>query len=141
VATYDVVLPNIVSGAGSRVLVPLSVFRTTAKNPFASTTRTHAIYFPYSNTEQDVVKLTLPEGMSAVTIPQGTDLKGGVLGYSASTTRKGNEVTYTRNTNVNVMFIPVDNYPQLRNFFNAVAAADAEQLVINSSGKSAGGMQ
>jgi hypothetical protein len=140
VATYDVVLPNIVSGAGSRVLVPLSVFRTTAKNPFAPTTRTHPIYFPYSNTEQDVVKLTLPEGMTAVTIPPATDLKGGVLGYSASTTRKGNEVTYTRKSNVNVMFIPVGNYAQLRNFFNAIGTADAQQLVL-TSGKSAGGMQ
>ncbi len=141
VATYDVVLPNIVSGAGSRVLVPLSVFRTTSKNPFAPTTRTHTIYFPYSNTEEDVVKLTLPEGMSAVTIPQGTELKGGVLGYTATTTRKGNEITYTRKSNVNVMFIPVQNYPQVRNFFNAVGTADAQQLVLTSSGKSAGGMQ
>lgn len=141
VATYDVVLPNIVSGAGSRVLVPLSVFRTTSKNPFAPTTRTHAIYFPYSNTEKDVVKLTLPEGMSAVTIPPATDLKGGVLGYTASTTRKGNEVTYTRNTNVNVMFIPVENYPQLRNFFNAMGTADAQQLVLTSTAKSSGGMR
>jgi hypothetical protein len=136
-----VVLPNIVSGAGSRMLVPVSVFRTTARNPFAPTTRTHTIYFPYSNTEKDVVKLTIPEGMSAVTIPPAADLKGGVLGYAASTTRKGNEVTYTRNANVNVMFIPVENYPQLRNFFNAVAAEDAQQLVINSSSKSAGGTQ
>jgi hypothetical protein len=141
VATYDVVLPNIVSGAGSRVLVPLSVFRTTSKNPFAPTTRTHAIYFPYSNTQKDVVKLTLPEGMSAVTIPPATDLKGGVLGYTALTTRKGNEVTYTRNTNVNVMFIPVDNYTQLRNFFNAIGTADAQQLVLTSTAKSSGGMQ
>jgi hypothetical protein len=132
VATYDVVLPNIVSGAGSRTMVPLSVFRTTAKNPFAPTTRTHVIYFPYQATEQDVVKLTIPEGMSAVTIPQADDLKGGVLGYSAATTRKGNEVTYTRNENVNVMFIPVENYPQLRNFYTAVAAADAKQLVLSN---------
>jgi hypothetical protein len=87
------------------------------------------------------VKLTLPEGMSAVTIPQGTDLKGGVLGYTAATTRQGNVVTYTRKTNVNVMFIPVENYPQLRNFYNAVATADAQQLVLTSSAKSSGGMQ
>jgi len=139
--TYDVVLPNIVSGAGSRVLVPLSVFRTTEKNPFAPTTRKNVIYFAYPQTERDVVKLTLPESMSAVTIPSATDLKGGVLGYSAKTTRKGNEVTYTRDANVNVMFIPVENYPQLRNFFNAVATADAEQLVINATAKSSGGMQ
>jgi hypothetical protein len=131
--TYDVVLPNLVSGAGSRVMVPLSVFRTTEKNPFAPATRTHAIYFPYPNTEQDVVKLTLPEGMSAATIPQGSDLKGGVLGYAASTTRQGNEITYTRNTNVNVMFIPPTNYEQLRNFYNAIATADAQQLVVSAN--------
>jgi hypothetical protein len=141
VATYDVVLPNLVSGAGSRVVVPLSVFRTTSKNPFAPTTRTHAIYFPYSNSEQDVVKLTLPEGMNAVTIPPATDMKGAVLGYSAATTRKGSEITYTRNTNVGVMLIAVENYTQIRNFFNAIASADAQQLVLTSSGKAAGGLQ
>ena len=137
-ATYDVVLPNLVSGAGSRVIVPLSVFRTTEKNPFAPTTRTHAIYYPYPGTEQDVVKVTLPEGMSAVTLPQGTELKGGALGYASTTARKGNEITYTRNSNTNVMFIAPENYPQLRNFYNAMAAADALQLVV-SSAKPAGG--
>lgn len=131
VATYDVVLPNLVSGAGSRTVVPLAVFRTQSKNPFAPTTRTHPIYFPYVNREEDVVKLTIPEGMKGATSPPASNLNGGVVGYTAKTVSNGNEVTYTRNTHVSTMFVAQENYTLLRNFFNAVASADAQQLVIS----------
>jgi hypothetical protein len=134
VATYDVVLPNMVSRAGSRTVVPLAVFRTTEKNPFAPTTRTHPIYFPYSNTEQDVVKFTIPEGMKGATSPPGSNLNGGIINYTAKTTGSGNEVTYTRDMKVNTMFVATENYDKLRNFFNAVANADAQQLVISAGG-------
>lgn len=68
-ATFDVTLPNLVSSAGSKVVVPISVFTSRSKNPFAPTTRTHPIYFAYPNSEEDEVKLTLPAGMKVASIP------------------------------------------------------------------------
>lgn len=130
VVSYDVIVPNVVSQAGSRTVVPISVFRTTAKNPFAPATRTHAIYFEYPSTEEDVVRLTVPEGMNVATLPPPSSLNGGAVGYRAETVRNGNEITYKRASNVSVMFVAPEHYTPLRNFYNMVAAADAQPLVL-----------
>jgi hypothetical protein len=86
------------------------------------------------NREEDVVKITIPEGMKGATSPPASNLNGGVVGYTAKTASNGNEVTYTRNTHVSTMFVAQENYTLLRNFFNAVASADAQQLVISPGG-------
>jgi hypothetical protein len=134
VATYDVVLPNVVSNAGSKVIVPLSIFRQTEKNPFAPATRKHAIYFPYQNTEEDVVKLTVPATLTVATLPPPAALNGGVLGYRAEVTRNGNEITFKRTSNVSTMFVAPENYTPLRNFYNTAAAADQQPLVLTPAG-------
>jgi hypothetical protein len=130
VVTYDVVLPNVVSRAGSRVIVPLSIFRSNAKNPFAPTDRTHAIYYPYQNQQEDVVKLTLPENLTVATLPKPLTLNGGVISYTADATREGNVITYKRGANVSAMFVPVTSYGALRRFYGDVLTADQQPLVL-----------
>lgn len=129
VAAFDVSLP-LVSSAGSKTIVPISIFTTTAKNPFAPTTRVNPIYFSYPNTEEDEVKLTLPEGMTVATLPKGAQLDGGALGYRAEAVRQAGVITYKRSSHINVTMIESKHYPALRNFFNAVTTADQEPIVL-----------
>lgn len=138
VATYDVVLPNVVSRAGSRTVVPLSVFETKATNPFAPTTRTNLIYFPYPSTEQDEVKLTLPATLDAPTLPSPVDLNAGALKYKAQATKNGKEITFNRTAHVNVTFVDPKHYTSLRNFFNHVTTAEQQPLVLVASTAAAG---
>ncbi|HYO76070.1 MAG TPA: DUF3857 domain-containing protein [Thermoanaerobaculia bacterium] len=130
VVTYDVVLPNVVSRAGSRVIVPISVFRSNSKNPFAPTERTHAIYYPYPNMQEDVVKLTLPADLTVATLPKPLTLNGGVITYDADVTRQGNVITYKRAASVSAMFIPSTSYTSLRRFYGDVLTADQQPLVL-----------
>jgi hypothetical protein len=87
VVAFDVTLPNIVSEAGSRSVLPISVFTASDKNPFSSATRTHPIYYPFPHREVDDVKVTLPESLSLVGVPPPSTLNGGVLQYKNEVNR------------------------------------------------------
>lgn len=133
VATYDVVLPNVVSQAGSRTVVPISVFESTARNPFAPTTRQHLIYFPYPNAEEDEVKLTVPESFQIATLPKPAKMDIGAASYSTEVTQNGREVTFKRATKLTTLFIDPKHYTSLRNYFNAVTSADQQPLVLTAA--------
>lgn len=132
-ATYKVTLPNLVARAGSKTVVPVSVFTTQAKNPFASTSRQYPIYYSYPSSEEDEVKITLPENVAA-TLPNGANLEGGVLGYKAETKRAGNVVTFKRSAKINTLMVDSKFYGQLRNFYSAMTAADQESIVLAPGG-------
>ncbi|HYH10197.1 MAG TPA: DUF3857 and transglutaminase domain-containing protein [Thermoanaerobaculia bacterium] len=133
VATYDVVLPNLVSQAGSRTIVPLSVFESQATNPFAPATRTHLIYFTYPNVEEDEVTLTLPESMTVATLPQPAKMDIGAAAYRAEAARNGNAITFKRASSLTTMYVDPKHYTSLRNYFNAVTAADQQPLVLTAA--------
>lgn len=135
-ATFDVTLPNLVSSAGSKVVVPISVFTTRSENPFAPTTRTHPIYFAYPNSEEDEVKLAIPAGMTTATIPPMTNLDGGALTYRSETKRQEGIITFKRAAKVSVTLIDPKHYAALRNFYSATTAADQQPLVLVPSGGS-----
>jgi hypothetical protein len=133
-ARYDVTLPNVVSAAGSRVVLPLSLFAAKAINPFAPTTRTNLIYFPYQSKEEDEVRLTLPEGFTVATVPAPKVLDAGLLSYKTSTTREGNVVTFARTATYKAMLVDVKHYDALRKFFSSMTAADQQPLVLAKGG-------
>lgn len=132
-ATFDVTLPNLVSSAGSKTVVPVSIFTTQVKNPFASTTRKHPIYFPYPSSEEDEVKLTVPAELKIATIPALSDLNGGVLNYRSETRRQEGTITFKRSSSIGVTMIETKYYDAIRNFYNAVASADEQPLVLVSA--------
>ncbi|MEA2465671.1 MAG: hypothetical protein QOJ98_3418 [Acidobacteriota bacterium] len=133
-ASFDVTLPNIVSAAGSRVVLPISIFAAQATNPFAPTTRTNMIYFPYESQEVDEVRLTIPDGVTVATLPSPKQLDVGLLNYKAATTREGNVVTFSRTATYKAMLVDVKHYNALRKFFSSMTAADQQPLVLATGG-------
>ena len=131
-AKFDVTLP-LVSSAGSKTVVPVSVFTTRSKNPFAATTRKHPIYFPYPSSEEDEVTLTIPAELKVATLPPQEELKGGALNYRAETKRKEGVITFKRSSMIGVTMIETKYYDAIRNFFNAVATSDEHPLVLVSA--------
>lgn len=132
VAKYDVTLPGFVSAAGSRTVIPVSVFASHAKNPFAAATRTHPIYYQYPRRVEDEVKLTLPEGLSPAAIPQAVTLDAGAVAYTNEVKQNGRELVFKRSSMVNTMLIETRNYDALRQYYTTVAASDQKPLVLVS---------
>lgn len=132
-ATFEVSLPNAVSSAGTRTVVPLSIFAARTANPFAPATRAHMIYFPYANREDDEVKLTLPEGATLATVPAPTKIDAGAFKYQAKTAQQGNVVTFTRSASVHGMLFDVPYYGALRKYFSSMVTADQQSLVLGGA--------
>lgn len=130
VAKYEVSLPGFVSAAGSRTVLPMSVFASSAKNPFAPATRTHAIYYPFPHQEEDEVKLTLPESMAAAAVPPPVTIDAGAVTYSNEMRSTGREITFKRKMAVATMLIDSKHYGALRTFYSTVATADQKPLVL-----------
>lgn len=130
VATYDVTLPNLVSAAGSRTVVPMSVFAANRKNPFAPTTRTHPIYYHYPHTEEDEVTLRLPETLKVSAVPPASKLNAGTFAYTSEVKADAQSVTLKRKMLVNVMLIEAKSYNPLRTFYSTVLTADQQPLVL-----------
>ncbi|HYI10441.1 MAG TPA: DUF3857 domain-containing protein [Thermoanaerobaculia bacterium] len=137
-ATFDVVLPNVASRAGSRVVVTPSVFETTAKNPFAPTTRQHPVYFPYPHVEIDEIKLTVPESLAVATLPPPANLNAGAAVFTNEVKRNGNVLTFKRSKTVDTMVVDAKYYNALRKFYSAILTADQQPLVFTPA---AGGAQ
>ncbi|HEX8619067.1 MAG TPA: DUF3857 domain-containing protein [Thermoanaerobaculia bacterium] len=133
-ARFDVTLPNVVSAAGSRLVLPISLFAAKATNPFAPTTRTHLIYFPYQSQEEDEIRLTLPEGMNVNAVPAPKQLNAGLLKYNALSKREGNVITFNRTATYAAMLVDVKHYNALRQFFSSMTAADQQPLVLVTGG-------
>lgn len=133
VVEYDVELPNAGSFAGSRAMIPLSVFRATSKNPFAPAQRLSPVYFEYPSIEEDDVTLELPAGYGVETLPAAGDINAGAIVYKTSYQNQGKAVHYTRRMLVDSMFFPIEQYPALRAVFSKITSADQEQVVLRKA--------
>ncbi len=128
VAKYSVKVP--VAMAGSRLMVPLSFFAAAQKNPFAPATRTHPVYFHYPRRTEDEVTMTLPETLAPAALPPPATYDVGAMKYAGVATRDGRTITFKRSMTVDALLIEAKHYNALRNFYNAVVAADQRPLLL-----------
>jgi hypothetical protein len=117
------------------VVLPPSVFETTARNPFAPTTRQHPVYFAYPFAEVDEVKLTVPESLVVATLPPPANLNAGAAVFTNEVKRDGNVITFKRSKKVNTMIVDVPYYAALRKFYSAMLTADQQPLVFTAAAK------
>jgi hypothetical protein len=132
-ADFDVTLPGVVSTAGSRVLVPLSLLETATKNPFTSEMRRYDVYFDYAHRVEDSVSLRLPDGFSLGKIPEKTDLIEGPLAFHTSAKADGATIVFHRDLTMGIATIPNVAYARFRSFMMSVAQADALPAVLEKS--------
>ena len=79
-AEFEVEVPNFSTQAGRRWFLPLGIFHANEKNPFPSARRAHDIYFSYPQESYEDVKLELPPGMQAESLPAAVKAdQGGVF--------------------------------------------------------------
>ena len=136
VATFDVKLPNLVSRAGSRVVLPVSVFEAASKNPFSPEKRSNPIYFEYGRMEDDEVTVKLPAGVKPAALPNPVQINGGsAFMFTSSVAAAGDTVTFKRNFQISVLLIETKFYSAVRGLFAAVAAADQKPLVLQQAAK------
>jgi hypothetical protein len=132
-ATFEVELPNLGTLAGSRALVPISVFEATAKNPFAGAQRKYPIYFSYQREIEDNVTLHVPEGYAVESVPKPVKLDLGALAYTAKHANDGKAITLTRKMTVRTIAIESKYYETLKKFYGARVTADHDAVVLKKA--------
>lgn len=133
VAVFDVTMPNAIARAGSRTVLPISIFAANDTNPFAPAERTHDIYFDYPSRAEDRVTVTLAPGVTVATLPPPSKLNAGALSYASETTATETEVTFQRTMTIDAMLVDRKYYPTLRKFYTDVLLADQKPVLLGQA--------
>lgn len=102
------------------------------QNPFKLAERNYPVEFPYPTRDVFVMKLTLPNDYEVEELPQPLSLdlgkKGGKFEYSA--TKSDNTILLNVKIEINQLVYEAKNYGLVKDFFNQIAAKQAEQIVL-----------
>jgi len=124
---------NIGSATGKHFFLPGSFFEARAKHPFvAQDKRTSPIDLHYPKSVQDDVTYHLPAGFSVESSPPATNTtwpEHAMLRIKSQATADSVEVARTLVYNYTIL--DPKEYPNLHDFYQKVATADQEQLVLS----------
>ncbi len=123
---------NIGTATGKHFFLPGLFFESKARHPFvAQDKRTSPVDVHYAKLEQDDVTYRLPAGFAVESAPQATNAtwpNHAMLKIGSAA--KENSVTVQRALAYNFTLLDAKDYPDLHDFYQKVATADQQQLVL-----------
>jgi hypothetical protein len=134
VATVDV-SGNLGTATGKHFFLPGLFFEARARHPFvAQDKRTTLVDVHYPKMENDQVTYHLPVGFAVETAPQPADVAWPSHAlFKVKTSVSGSDVTVVRVVAFNFSILPSKDYSDLHDFYQKIATADQEQLVLTRS--------
>jgi hypothetical protein len=131
---------NIGAATGKHFFLPGSFFQARAKHPFvAQDKRETPIDVRYPRVQQDDVTYNLPPGYTVESAPQAADASWtgfAILKASFNSTPDG--VHLVRTLAYNFTLLAPSDYSSLRDFYQKVATADQQQLVLTRASAAKG---
>ncbi len=128
------------SSTGKRLLVPSDLFEANSKPTFAHEKRESLVAFEYASTVQDAVRVTYPRSLGVESVPANQQLplkKFAVYGLKTEATPTS--FTVHRDFFLGTILYKVDEYPDLRGFYNKFETKDQEPVVLKVLATSAAG--
>lgn len=129
IARFSIAVPRFALAAGRRWLLPGSLFQSRL-GLFSPAERRYPVYFPYTYEEIDKLSLQLPLAHFVEMLPDGQDVKLPSARFLTTRSAQGGELVETRALVVNSIYFEPEDYTSLKGFFNALKAADEEQVVV-----------
>lgn len=136
IARFSLEIPNYASAAGKRLLVPSYLFQAKQKEAFKHADRKYPVYFPYTFTEQDVISIKTPAGFSIEGAPQTQQIKLNFAAYQNVGQFSNGQLITQRSLLFNGIYIDLQRYAEVKDFFNKVQAGDEQQAVLRVGGSS-----
>jgi hypothetical protein len=125
---------NMGTSTGKRVFVPGVFFESRAKHPFVAQERESAVTMEYAESIQDEVTYHVPETFAVESAPNDTEIPWvGHAVFKLKTTVDKNNLTTVRNYIRGFVILEPKEYPQLREFYQKMATADQQQLVLTAA--------
>jgi hypothetical protein len=133
VGKFKVVGPLAVNN-GQQWLVPIHVFEANEKPLFSSAERTSSICFDYASRQDDEVHIVLPPNAQVETLPPNQHLKTSYALFTTEQKREGaNGIVLSRQMALNSVLFSPEEYKDLKQFFDKVAAEDKQADVLKGS--------
>ena len=136
-AEFGIKVPGWVSGAGRRAFFALGLFSAPEKHLFDHAARVQPIYFQFPFERSDDVSIELPQGWQVSNVPQPQKLDAKAIVYSIEAKKDTSLLHLSRSLNFDVMFLPVENYGNLRRIFQIVRTGDEQQVTLQPGGTAA----
>ena len=137
VVEYEVKIGGWASSAGKRALLPMGLFTAPEKHMFEGSVRVYPIYFHYPFEKMDDVRITLPLGWQAGSLPKPLDNDAKAARYTLKAEANGAGVHFSRTLLCDLSIISKDNYPTLRHFYQLVRSGDEQQIVLQQTAAAA----
>lgn len=132
---------NIGAATGKRFFLPGLFFESRGQHPFvAQDKRTVPVDVLYPKLDQEDVIYHLPDGYSAENTPQATDVPWPEHAvFKIRSSAKDNKVEIARSLAYNFTLLEPAQYGALHDFYQKVAAADQQQVVLTRTSQAAKG--
>jgi hypothetical protein len=137
VAEFSLKISGWVSGAGKHALLPVGLFSAPEKHLFDHADRVHPIYFQFPFERSDDLRIDVPLGWQISTVPQAQTLDAKAVLYTLDAKNDKGTLHINRVLNVDILFLPTQNYATLRKVFQVVRTADEEQVMLQPGASTA----
>lgn len=137
VAEFDVKVPGWAASAGRRALLPAALFGNTEKHLFEHAIRVWPVYFSYPFKKVDDLTIELPLDWRVGSLPKPMDHDAKAAEYTLKVENKNGTLHIQRELRFDLLMVPKESYPVLRNFFAAVRTQDEQPIVLQPGGSSA----
>ena len=126
---------NLANVTGKRLFLPELFFASHSSHPFvAQDKRTTSIDVHFAEMNQDEVTYHLPAEFTVDSPPAPASIAwANHAVFKSSSSVKGNDVVTTRTVGYNFTILDPKEYGDLHDFYQKVAAADQQQLVLTRS--------
>lgn len=131
VVEYEVVIPGLTTQAGDRLLLQIYPLVNPERYPFSSPQRKYPVYFPYPYREFDDIVINLPENVTLEALPEAKKKETDFSSYSlVKTLENPQRLHIQRDFSIKKSYFPVNQYPNLKNFFDFARSSDEEQIIL-----------
>jgi hypothetical protein len=136
--SYHLRIPDYARPTGSRLFLQPDLFDNGSRPLFTSKDRRYPVAFAYASGEEDSVTYTVPESLEVEAGLSSEPFASPHLGSRRAqllVAADGRSLCYRRSLRIaedGMIQVPLSGYPRVREFFDRVHAADAEQILLRS---------
>ncbi|MBB5338268.1 DUF3857 domain-containing protein [Tunturiibacter gelidoferens] len=122
------------SATGKRLFIPADIFEANSKPAFPHEKREIPVYFPYSRTNQDAVRIKFPPSFKVESLPVSDKMGFEKFAlYSLNSESSPNSFTIRRDYFLAEIYFKPDEYAGLRSFYSKFENKDQETVVLTTA--------
>jgi uncharacterized protein DUF3857 len=134
-AEFELSVPGWITPAGSRGLLPQTLFSAGAKRMFTNSARVQPVYFSYPYRQDDDIVIDLPSGVRVEKLPSAKTVDFGAARYRAGSEPTEHGLHQTRQLSIDGVLIAAKHYDSIYEFFQAVRSQDEQQIILVRTAK------